>query len=273
MKSPIKYYGSKTAMTDIILNHFPSDFDIYCEGFGGGGSVLFAKEPNKIEIYNDIDDCVYNFFNVLSGDKYNEFVKRISLLGYHRKIHDDFINKQNNNEYKDDVDKAVCFFYLNRCKFQGNGAFHIAKVARRNMAKSVAAYLSVVDGLYEFHERLTRVGFENKDIFEFIEKYDSNKTFFYLDPPYVISTRVAKNVYKYEMNEGEHKRLCETLLNIKGKCLISGYDNDIYNNLTNEGFFKYSFKSVSALSNKTETLWWNYELKNKSNCDEEKLFI
>ena len=42
MKSPIKYYGGKSYMTDIIINQFPRDYDVYVEGFGGGASVLFA---------------------------------------------------------------------------------------------------------------------------------------------------------------------------------------------------------------------------------------
>lgn len=39
MKSPIKYYGGKSYMTDIITSQFPSDYEIYVEGFGGGASV------------------------------------------------------------------------------------------------------------------------------------------------------------------------------------------------------------------------------------------
>ena len=40
MKSPIKYYGGKSYMTDIIINQFSRDYDIYVEGFGGGASVF-----------------------------------------------------------------------------------------------------------------------------------------------------------------------------------------------------------------------------------------
>lgn len=54
MNSPIKYYGGKSYMTDIIISHFPKDYSVYIEGFGGGASVLFAKERDKLEIYNDL---------------------------------------------------------------------------------------------------------------------------------------------------------------------------------------------------------------------------
>ena len=46
MKSPIKYYGGKSYMTNIIIDQFPKDYEIYVEGFGGGASVLFQKPQN-----------------------------------------------------------------------------------------------------------------------------------------------------------------------------------------------------------------------------------
>lgn len=265
LRSPIKYYGGKSTMLEEILGRFPKEYSVYCEGFGGGGSVLFAKECKGVEIYNDLDDSVYNLFKIISSDKFEEFSKRITLLGYHRKIFEDCLNKLNSNTFDDDVDKAVCYFYVNRCRFQGCGAFYINKNPRRDMSTSVSAYLSVVDGLKDVHNRLSRVGFENLDIFDFINKYDSEKTFFYLDPPYVPSTRVSKKVYNCEMTEEEHVKFCDTVLKIKGMCLISGYDNKIYDVLVENGFHKYSFTSGAAWSDKIETLWWNYDLENGLN--------
>ena len=29
MKSPIKYYGGKSYMTDIIIDHFPKEYEVY----------------------------------------------------------------------------------------------------------------------------------------------------------------------------------------------------------------------------------------------------
>ena len=67
MNSPIKYYGGKTYLTDILLNNFPDSYDIYIEGFGGGASLLFAKNQTPLEIYNDLDKNVYSLFKVINN--------------------------------------------------------------------------------------------------------------------------------------------------------------------------------------------------------------
>ena len=66
MNSPIKYYGGKTYMTDIIKKHFPYNYNVYIQGFGGGASLLFSKHPEKCQIYNDLNKNVYSLFKVLS---------------------------------------------------------------------------------------------------------------------------------------------------------------------------------------------------------------
>ena len=66
MKSPIKYYGGKSYMTKIILSHFPKDYDIYVEGFGGGASVLFKKPQEGIEIYKSTDGTNYKLEQTLN---------------------------------------------------------------------------------------------------------------------------------------------------------------------------------------------------------------
>jgi DNA adenine methylase len=61
MKTPISYYGGKQKMIPHILPLIP-EHKIYVEPFFGGGAIFFAKEPSKIEVINDIDKRVYNFW-------------------------------------------------------------------------------------------------------------------------------------------------------------------------------------------------------------------
>lgn len=65
IKHPIlRYHGGKWKIAPWIINHFPPH-DIYVEPFGGGGSILFRKNPCRAEIYNDLDNEIVNVFRVI----------------------------------------------------------------------------------------------------------------------------------------------------------------------------------------------------------------
>jgi DNA adenine methylase len=112
-------------------------------------------------------------------------------------------------------------------------------------------------------ERLSKVEILNQDQITVIQEHDSPNTLFYLDPPYVHSTRKSTKAYDYEMNDENHRILGETLRNIKGKAIISGYDCKLYQDLYKG--WKCACKSVKnnsgqgkVKSNRIECLWINY---------------
>jgi DNA adenine methylase len=116
----------------------------------------------------------------------------------------------------------------------------------------------MVDYLPEIHQRFSRVIVEHLDIRDLLKKYNKKDIFFYLDPPYVHSSRKSTARYNCEMSDEDHKEMLNLLLTHNSKFCISGYDNPLYNILSENGWFKYSFKSPSSES--IETLWWNYPL-------------
>lgn len=257
MKPFLNYYGSKSNMTGTIIDHFPFDYDIYVEGFGGGASVLFEKPPKGMEVYNDIEENVWSVFRVIQDKElFNRFVERVTLTPYSREVHGEAKNK-----LKEDLsleDRAYYYFISNRMSFNGTGGFSVCDVARRNMIKSVSDYLSKVDELPEYHNRLSRVLIEHLDIFDLMEKYNRENVFMYLDPPYVHDTRKSNQGYIHEFSDEQHEKFVEVCNNFKGKLLISGYDHPMYDKL--KGFQKFHFKSPNAHSVATETLWKNYTL-------------
>ena len=58
------YPGGKFFQLPILLQHMPPH-DIYVEVFGGAASLLFAKPPARIEVYNDIWSDIVNLFRVI----------------------------------------------------------------------------------------------------------------------------------------------------------------------------------------------------------------
>jgi DNA adenine methylase len=87
-------------------------------------------------------------------------------------------------------------------------------------------------------ERLQGVTIENLPALELIEKYDGPGVLFYLDPPYVGSTRTMRRkgrMYRHEMSDQEHRDLSVLLERVQGRVVLSGYDCRLYDELYGGG--------------------------------------
>ena len=81
MKSFIPWVGGKSLLAKKIVSMFPDSFGRYIEVFGGGGSVLFAKDKHaSFEVYNDINGQLVNLFGALVFIVENYNVKYRAIL-------------------------------------------------------------------------------------------------------------------------------------------------------------------------------------------------
>jgi DNA adenine methylase len=64
MKIPISYYGGKQRLAKTIAGLIPKH-RIYCEPFMGGSAIFFAKPPAKVEIINDTNGELINFYKTV----------------------------------------------------------------------------------------------------------------------------------------------------------------------------------------------------------------
>ena len=277
MHSPIRYFGGKGGMYSKIIAEFPSDFgthikstskgdaDVYIEPYGGGASVLFHKEQSPIEIYNDIDHNVCSLFFVLADKKkFKQFKSKCDVTYYSREIFKKFVKSLREDDL-DMVERAFRFFYVNRVAYNGVGGFSsIVKYVRNGMSKPVSDMLSAIKNLPEVHNRLSTVIIENGLAIDLIEKYDDPHVLFYLDPPYHHSTRTEAR-YDVDMSDEEHELLIMSLLRIKkARVLLSGYQCELYDKLTEKGWHRVDFdvKTQDGKRNskkKVESLWRNYK--------------
>lgn len=262
---PIKYFGGKNLMFNRIIEHFPNpeEYDLYIEPFAGSYGIGLKLDPiPKMEIYNDLDKNVYTLYKVLQDENmFNEFKKLCDLSYYSEDIREELRYKLRDDDLSL-VERAYAFFYVNRTSHNGIGGFSINKVVRRNMSKSVSDYLSAVDRLPELHNRLSRLIVTNKDGVELIKNNSNERTLIYADPPYEHSTRTLAR-YDVDMNRDKHMEFLDVVINSKSKIVVSGYDNELYDILEENGFTKTHFE-VNTVSGqrkpktKIETLWKNF---------------
>ena len=79
VNSMIPWIGGKRLMREFLIARFPPQYDKYVEVFGGAGWVLFAKKPERFEVYNDANSNLTNMFHVVKH-KPMSFVKELGFL-------------------------------------------------------------------------------------------------------------------------------------------------------------------------------------------------
>jgi hypothetical protein len=94
---------------------------------------------------------------------------------------------------------------------------------------------AIPDSILEAADRLREVEIEKKDALELIPQYNCKECLIYLDPPYLKGTR-KPYMYRHEFDKPEeHKALLELIIKHKGPVVLSGYDNEIYEDILVKG--------------------------------------
>ena len=262
------WYGGKYSHLTFLLPLLPQTKH-YCEPFGGSAAVLLNREPSPVETYNDLDSELVNFFRVLRNQK-EALIEQIGLTPFSKE--ELAIAATAPEEEISDLERARRFFVCARQVRTGLAQTasvgrwaHCRLTSRAGMAGAVSRWLGSVDGLAEIAQRLLRVQIENAPAVEVIDRYDSEQTLFYCDPPYVHESRGDSNAYAFEMTDDEHRELAERLHSVDGYVALSGYHCDLMDELYGDWTsVEYTKRAHSVKQDRTEVLWVNYPLnKNK----------
>ncbi len=260
------WYGGKYSHLNWLLPLLPKT-QHYCEPFGGSAAVLINRDPSPVETYNDIDGEVVNFFRVLREHK-DALIEAIGLTPFSRKEFELAISEP---EAKlSDIERARRFFVRARqvrtglAQTASSGRWaHCVLTSRAGMAGAVSRWLGSVEDLAEIAQRLLRVQIEHAPALEVIQRYDSEETLFYCDPPYPHDSRTDSNAYAYEMSDDDHRELAAALHNVKGKVALSSYHCDLMDELYSTwNLIEAPVKQIhSSKAARREALWMNYNIE------------
>lgn len=232
-RPPLRYFGAKFRLAPQIVAHFPPH-TCYVEPFGGAAGVLLRKEPSPVEVYNDLEEHVVNFFRVLR-ERPDDLVRAIALTPYARA---ELRYAHDGSDTGDPLERARRFYVISWQQFGGT------KIGTRNGWRTIAHARGgtrnpmhqwrAIEHLYDVAARLRAVFIECDDALEVIAHYDRPDTLFYADPPYLSSTRSTRwkwHSYAREFDEDDHRRLADALQGIAGMAVVSGYPSPLYDAL------------------------------------------
>lgn len=255
----LRYFGAKWRLAPWIIKHLPPHV-CYVEPYGGAAGVLLRKEPSELEVYNDLDGEVVNFFRVLR-EQPEDLERAIQLTPMSR---EELEIAQMPCQAEDRLERGRRLYvraWQNRGgpRTQWKGGWRFQRGLNRG--KSLVSEWSDTEHLYSVAERLKGVQIECDDALSVIARYDSPATIFMCDPPYVGEVRSSRwraKSYAHEMTEDAHAELARALSSIRGMAVVCGYTSPLYEDLfpKDEGWRVVERRTLTdAGAEASEQLW------------------
>ena len=234
----IPYIGGKNKMADWIVPFIPKDIDTYVEVFGGAywvycKSDIYRNPKLKRIVYNDFNKFMANLFACCRTPKeFSTYMK--DIVSQDEKLFYEYQEKINNKPDFDipNFEYALMYSYLATQVFSGSKIMNSKfqnfygndpenqQTDRKGNCKFDTFRNRLNDYVYQNRlESITNI--ENLDYSEVIPKYDSENTFFYIDPPYWKTENYYSN---HEFDRSDHEKLCNIIKSVKGRFALSYYD-------------------------------------------------
>lgn len=264
----LRYHGGKFRLAQWLMGFFPKHL-CYVEPFGGAAGVLLQKERAYAEVYNDLDGDVVNFFEVVRDPELRAaLIEQLTMTPYARREFELSWQPE-----RDPVERARRLAIRAQMGFGSTGAtkgttgFRIDTKREYGTAQSLwAQYPEAIEaaGL-----RLAGVLIECRPAISTMRAHDHPETLHFVDPPYMHATRRTNATgntagngrsYRHEMSDDDHQALLDTVLDLEGFVVLSGYSTDLYHDILS-GWTVHSTESrISAgrgTALRTESIWIN----------------
>jgi DNA adenine methylase len=256
----LSWIGGKSKIGKWLVDYYPQDMEIYTEGFGGMFWCYFNMDlknyPNlKKVVYNDINPLNYNLFQCVQNPE--ELLRAINSIECQKQgventpsiYKEQFVNFQldlfaENVKLKAyDYESAAKYAYVVTQVFSGSKPETSSFIDLKGKYKS--KYLTFRDKLSkpDWVEKFLKItDVENMDFEDFIVKYDSEKTFHYIDAPYWKTENYYSN---HDFDRNDHERLANCLKKVKGKFGMSYYDFPLLHEWFPEDNYKWEKKEFA----------------------------
>jgi DNA adenine methylase len=262
LKTPINYYGSKVMMLPKILPYIP-EHKVYTEVFLGGASLFFAKEPAKIEILNDINGNVVNFYKI-AKKQFESLKTEIDSTLYSEQEFKEARQLYKTSTEKESVMRAWGFFVACNQSFMNNPESSWSYSSGKNAATTFQNKKERFDERYV--KRLEHVQVFCRDAVKCLQNTNVENAFHFVDPPYFNADMGPYSGY----TEADFERLLIQLESTTGKFLLTTYPSDILKKYTEKnGWHTVEFILPNSASRvgkgekmrmKTEVFTFNYKV-------------
>jgi DNA adenine methylase len=237
----LSYIGGKSKISSWVVPFYPTDIEVYVEPFSGMYWCFFGMDLVR---YPNLKKVVYNDFNPLNTNLYKCVRDHQRLLQECNKL---IVQQKGvfptNPLCKESFDKFQKQLYDKDFVVGSEPNYEVAAkyayILSQVFSGANPSSASFIDLKGKYHSKFTSfknklanpkwqkmfesiTDVENMDFEAVIKKYDSDKTYFYVDPPYY---KVGEGNYysNHGFGREDHERLANTLKSISGKFSLSYY--------------------------------------------------
>ncbi len=256
-KRPImRYHGGKWLLAPWLVTYLPAH-RLYIEPFCGAASVLIRKQPSEKEIISDLDKDIVEVL-IRVRDDLPALLSRLHEFRHDQQHLE--LALSHSDAPLERAARMIARSVFGRASASATSPWMVTLRGTCTPQRDMQAeWLRKLADLPRASSRLQNVTILKVDALDMIKKFDSVDTLFYLDPPYLSSTRDNGADYRAEMSEYDHARLLVELRTIKGFVVISGYRSDLYREMLERyGWCRFEETTFSdrALP-RQEAIWLN----------------
>jgi site-specific DNA-adenine methylase len=228
----LKLPGSDYRIADLLLPRLESlcpDKCTFVEVFGGSGYMSQTVPRTKYNnvVYNDINNMLVTLYRFVREHP-DQLVALLAILPYSRAYYHIVCDLLKTNKDFGSLATAALIFYAYNTSYQGKACrgFAYAIDPTKNLART---FRNRIWAIVKYAETWRDVTIENLDFREVIKKYDSERTVFYLDPPYPDR---AKNYYGVSFTTSDLREMAVMLTQLRGRFLLK-LDKSTYELISN----------------------------------------
>lgn len=206
LRPPIARHGNKFTIVKKIIPLIPPH-KIYIEPFLGSGALFFNTHNAELSILNDLSKDVITMFKLIK--------KAPLITKNYRGFNDVSEAKEFFENHGDNIYDKIIYNLI-----KNNYGFYANSVKKSKDIYNAYTNQYFINHLKDYKEKLKDTILLNEDYKKVLKKYDNEKAFIFLDPPYENTDKRS-----YENFSIDYEEMAEILKNIKGKFLLTLNDS------------------------------------------------
>ena len=257
MRAPISYYAGKARIApDVAALISAAEGDTYVEACAGSLAVLYRKRLHALEVVNDVDETLMNFWRVLKFQP-EALLARADHDGLYHEGVLERARLVTFDKQQPDLERAWGLFYMSHATY---GSLLDAPF---NAGKNGLELRRRILHLTEAASRLERVTIRQRDALWIVGRYVENpQAVVYIDPPY-LETCPGRLAGWLGWDESKLRALLDLLAQAKCSFALSHYEHPLIEEYaTRHGWLRLDIRTFSSMKKNrdrvTECVYHNY---------------